>query len=188
MRPTDSCAPIPSTRSSWRNPIFPSCARSARHSCRPSSSAPFPPVLASREPSKWCAPCTAGACANCHPLLHAPDDWALSRRPARDPARGARRCDQPRSRANGRGLRPRIRAPGWRPGQSCGVHPIASDPPQRVRGGVRGLYDIYGFALAAQPGWSQGRPDNNTSSRLIVYGACPLLRTPTPLSRRSSLP
>ena len=30
------------------------------------------------------------------------------------------------------------------------------------------MYDIYGYALAAQTGWSQGRPDNNTSSQLIV--------------------
>jgi putative transposase len=31
-----------------------------------------------------------------------------------------------------------------------------------------GQHDNYGFALAAQPGGSQGRPTTNTSSRLIV--------------------
>ena len=50
------------------------------------------------------------------------------------------------------------------------------------------MCDIYGFALAAQPGWSQGPPDNNTSSQLIVYSACPLSCTPTPLSRHLHLP
>ena len=46
-----------------------------------------------------------------------------------------------------------------------------------------GSCDNYGYALSAQTGWSWGRPDNNTSSQLIVYSACPLLRTPTPRSR-----
>jgi hypothetical protein len=42
------------------------------------------------------------------------------------------------------------------------------------RGECAGECDNYGFALAAQPGWSQGRPDNNTSSQLIVNSAGPL--------------
>ena len=39
------------------------------------------------------------------------------------------------------------------------------------------------FALAAHPGKSQGRPDNNASSQLIRYLGLPLLMLPTPLSR-----
>src|SRR6516164_9446930 len=34
--------------------------------------------------------------------------------------------------------------------------------------GADGPHDNYGFALAAHPGKSRGRPDNNTSSQLIV--------------------
>ena len=33
--------------------------------------------------------------------------------------------------------------------------------------GASGQHDTYGFALTAQPGWSQRRPDNNASSQLI---------------------
>ncbi len=41
---------------------------------------------------------------------------------------------------------------------------------------------------SAQTGSSQGRPDDNAISQLIVKTACPLLRTPAPLSRYPSLP
>lgn len=34
-------------------------------------------------------------------------------------------------------------------------------------------HDIYGSALAAQPGKSQGRPETDTSSRLIVRNGLP---------------
>jgi hypothetical protein len=39
-------------------------------------------------------------------------------------------------------------------------------------------HDIYGSALTAQPGWSQGRPDNNASSQLIKYPGLPTERAP----------
>ncbi|SOZ16329.1 hypothetical protein CBM2609_P190027 [Cupriavidus taiwanensis] len=47
-----------------------------------------------------------------------------------------------------------------------------------------GQHDNYGFALAAQPGGSQGRPTTNTSSQLNVYErpAHPKC-SPVPLSR-----
>ena len=48
-----------------------------------------------------------------------------------------------------------------------------------------GPHDTYGSALTAQPGWSQGRPDNNTSSQLIKYFGLPTSRapdTPVPVS------
>lgn len=50
------------------------------------------------------------------------------------------------------------------------------------------MCDIYGYALTAHTGWSQGLPDNNTSSQLTVNSACPVLRTPAPLSRGTRLP
>jgi hypothetical protein len=53
------------------------------------------------------------------------------------------------------------------------------------RQGACGPHDTYGSALTAQPGWSQGRPDNNTSSQLIKYFGLPTSRapdTPVPVS------
>ena len=46
------------------------------------------------------------------------------------------------------------------------------------RQGACGPHDTYGSALTAQPGWSQGRPDNNTSSQLIKYFGLPTSRAP----------
>ena len=45
--------------------------------------------------------------------------------------------------------------------------------------GEVGLHDNYGSALAAQPGGSQGRPANNTSSQLIVRIGLPTLHAPS---------
>ena len=53
------------------------------------------------------------------------------------------------------------------------------------RQGACGPHDTYGSALTAQPGWSQGRPDNNTSSQLIKYFGLPTScapDTPVPVS------
>ena len=53
--------------------------------------------------------------------------------------------------------------------------------------GSGGSHDNYGFALAAQPGESRGRPDNNASSQLIVNCGLPAIRapdTPCPAARR----
>lgn len=48
--------------------------------------------------------------------------------------------------------------------------------------GAGGLHDNYGSALAAQPGKSKGRPDNNSSSQLIRYFGLPAMRAPnTPI-------
>ena len=44
--------------------------------------------------------------------------------------------------------------------------------------GSSGSHDNYGFALAAQPGESRGRPDNNASSQLIVYCGLPAIHAP----------
>jgi hypothetical protein len=45
------------------------------------------------------------------------------------------------------------------------------------------MHDIYGFALAAQPGKSLGRPSNNSSSQLMVKTACHRFALPAPRSR-----
>src|SRR5919112_2853659 len=53
------------------------------------------------------------------------------------------------------------------------------------RQGACGPHDTYGSALTAQPGWSQGQQDNNTSSQLIKYFGLPTSRapdTPVPVS------
>jgi hypothetical protein len=53
--------------------------------------------------------------------------------------------------------------------------------------GSGGSHDHYGFALAAQPGESRGRPDNNASSQLIVYRGLPAIHAPEarcPVSER----
>ncbi len=48
--------------------------------------------------------------------------------------------------------------------------------------GAGGLHDNYGSALAAQPGKSKGRPDNNSSSQLMRYFGLPARRAPdTPI-------
>ena len=48
--------------------------------------------------------------------------------------------------------------------------------------GAGGLHDSNGPALAAQPGKSKGRPDNNASSQLIRYFGLPAMRAPdTPI-------
>jgi len=48
--------------------------------------------------------------------------------------------------------------------------------------GSSGSHDNYGFALAAQPGESKGRPDNNASSQLIVNCGLPAIHAPdTPI-------
>ena len=47
--------------------------------------------------------------------------------------------------------------------------------------GSSGRHDNYGSALTAQPGRSQGRPANNTSSRLIVQIGLPTDVLPVPL-------
>jgi len=39
---------------------------------------------------------------------------------------------------------------------------------QNIAAEACGQHDNYGFALAAQPGKSKGKPDNNPSSQLIV--------------------
>ncbi len=80
----------------------------------------------------------------------------------------------------------RCRSPGPRPPPST-VH-VQSDHSHAtsfVLGQVweSGRHDTYGSALAAQPGWSQGRPDSNASSQLIRYPGLPLHVLPTPLSR-----
>ena len=45
--------------------------------------------------------------------------------------------------------------------------------------GSSGSHDNYGFALAAQPGESKGRPDNNTSSQLKVDRGLPAIHAPS---------
>ncbi|GLO72727.1 hypothetical protein MACH17_42440 [Phaeobacter inhibens] len=48
--------------------------------------------------------------------------------------------------------------------------------------GASGPHDNYGSALAAQPGKSKGRPDNNSSSQLMRYFGLPAIRAPnTPI-------
>src|SRR5689334_7838660 len=44
--------------------------------------------------------------------------------------------------------------------------------------GADGPHDNYGFALAAHPGKSRGRPDNNTSSQLIGHVGLPVACAP----------
>jgi hypothetical protein len=66
----------------------------------------------------------------------------------------------------------------------------SNDPhPQLLLGcitsGAGGPHDNYGSALAAHPGQSKGRPDNNTSSQLIRYDGLPTFRAPdTPIPVR----
>src|SRR5262245_20410297 len=55
--------------------------------------------------------------------------------------------------------------------------------PVTVDDGSGGQHDTYGFALAAQPGESQRRPANNTSSQLIVQ-----ISLPAPSCSRSLCP
>jgi hypothetical protein len=54
------------------------------------------------------------------------------------------------------------------------------NPPNRT---PSGQHDTYGFALVAQPGWSQGRPDIRSDSRSIFATACPFLVSPSAPSR-----
>jgi hypothetical protein len=49
--------------------------------------------------------------------------------------------------------------------------PAAASHPRSL--GACEQHNTYGSALTAQPGWSQGRPDNNTSSQLIKYHGLP---------------
>jgi hypothetical protein len=44
--------------------------------------------------------------------------------------------------------------------------------------GAGGPHDTYGSALAAHPGQSKGRPDNNASSQLMRYAGLPTFRAP----------
>jgi hypothetical protein len=54
-----------------------------------------------------------------------------------------------------------------------------------ITSGAGGPHDTYGSALAAHPGQSKGRPDNNTSSQLIRYDGLPTFRAPdTPIPVR----
>src|SRR5690348_18335851 len=47
--------------------------------------------------------------------------------------------------------------------------------------GADGPHDNYGFALAAHPGKSRGRPDNNTSSQHIGHVGLPVACAPRTL-------
>src|SRR4051812_27322438 len=71
--------------------------------------------------------------------------------------------------------------------REAAVHVHAYDPhpapPCNQNAGAGGQHDNYGSALAAHPGKSRGRPDNNSSSQLTVYTASPPCVLPAPPSR-----
>ena len=54
-----------------------------------------------------------------------------------------------------------------------------------ITSGAGGPHDNYGSSLAAHPGQSKGRPDNNTSSQLTDTFGLPTFRAPdTPIPVR----
>ncbi len=55
---------------------------------------------------------------------------------------------------------------------------LGSSYSEHITAGARGSHDNYGFALAAHPGESKGRPDNNSSSQLIVNFGLPARHAP----------
>jgi hypothetical protein len=73
---------------------------------------------------------------------------------------------------------------GYGPSVSQATDTEASDAdirPESKDAGADGSHDNFGFALAAHPGKSRGRPDNNTSSQLIVRNGLPVACAPDTL-------
>jgi hypothetical protein len=101
-------------------------------------------------------------------MLAAPPAWFGSA-----PAAGRHRRARPR---------PPRRSPCERP--TPGIASLHLQWDQRMYGHAAGQHDTYGFALAAHPGQSQGRPPTNPSTQLIFRTGLPVpTSSRAPLSR-----